>query len=139
MQSVTVDPAAPSNIYLGTDLGVFRSVDGGVTWEEFGDGMPPAMILDVRFSLEDHRLRAATFGNGVYQRKIPMPVTGGVQIANTSAPDGFALGQNYPNPFNPSTTIRFLVEKESPVTVTVYDVAGRHIASLVDEDCILFR
>ena len=133
VQSVTVDSAAPSNIYLGTDLGVFRSIDGGVTWEEFGDGMPPAMILDVRFSLRDHRLRAATFGNGVYQRKIPMPVTSGVQIANTSAPDGFALEQNYPNPFNPSTTIRFLVEKESPVTITVYDVAGRDVASLVDE------
>ncbi|MFA6457131.1 MAG: hypothetical protein WCW40_09955, partial [Bacteroidota bacterium] len=73
MQSVCVDPAIPSDIYLGTDLGVYRTTNGGASWETWFDGMPYAMVLDVSISLQDRRLRAATFGNGVYQRKLRSP------------------------------------------------------------------
>jgi hypothetical protein len=51
-----------------------------------------------------------------------------------STPRVFALDQNYPNPFNPSTTIRFSVPKSSHVTLAVYDIAGRLVTSLVDEE-----
>ena len=43
------------------------------------------------------------------------------------------LEPNYPNPFNPSTTIQFGVAQAGPVTLAVYDLAGRRIALLVDE------
>jgi hypothetical protein len=42
------------------------------------------------------------------------------------------LLQNYPNPFNPSTTIRFQLESKSYVTLEVYDVIGRNVATLVN-------
>jgi hypothetical protein len=50
-----------------------------------------------------------------------------------AAPTGWELAQNYPNPFNPSTTISFHIAEPSHVTLTVYDVVGREIASLIDE------
>jgi hypothetical protein len=39
----------------------------------------------------------------------------------------------YPNPFNPSTTIRFVLAKDGPTTLTVHDVKGRHVITLVNE------
>ncbi len=45
----------------------------------------------------------------------------------------FFLSQNHPNPFNPSTTIRFDVPQDNNVTIAVYDMLGRHIATVVDE------
>jgi len=53
--------------------------------------------------------------------------------ADELLPTEFRLEQNYPNPFNPSTTIQFAVPKASQVTVKIYDVLGRRVATLVDE------
>ncbi|MCB0748091.1 MAG: T9SS type A sorting domain-containing protein, partial [Ignavibacteriae bacterium] len=61
---------------------------------------------------------------------------------NNSLPDEFKLEQNYPNPFNPTTTIRYTVPTNSfipsgvegyDVRMTIYDVLGREIKTLVNE------
>ena len=45
----------------------------------------------------------------------------------------FALEQNVPNPFNPTTTIRFTLEKAVHVTISIHDVKGRRITTLIDD------
>jgi hypothetical protein len=50
-----------------------------------------------------------------------------------AAPTDFALCQNYPNPFNPSTIIKYTVPKNSFVTIRVYDILGKEIATVVNE------
>lgn len=49
-------------------------------------------------------------------------------------PSQYSLEQNYPNPFNPKTTIVFHVPTQSFVTLAVYDVLGRHVATILDHE-----
>jgi hypothetical protein len=58
----------------------------------------------------------------------------GVKNINTNTPDGFKLYQNYPNPFNPSTIIRFQIKDLRFVTLKVYDLLGKEITTLVNEN-----
>ena len=48
-------------------------------------------------------------------------------------PHEYSLGQNYPNPFNPSTSIEYNVPVTGNVTLKVYDILGKEVASLVDK------
>jgi hypothetical protein len=48
-------------------------------------------------------------------------------------PTRFSLHQNYPNPFNPTTTIKFDLPKDVKVKITVFDILGREVETLVNE------
>jgi hypothetical protein len=54
--------------------------------------------------------------------------------AGPELPTGYELGQNYPNPFNPETIISFSLPAASTVELTVYNVLGRRVVTLVQGD-----
>jgi hypothetical protein len=49
-------------------------------------------------------------------------------------PKVLALNQNYPNPFNPSTTINFTLAEDSHVSLRVFDMLGREVATLANSE-----
>ena len=55
----------------------------------------------------------------------------GVSISST-LPEQYVLHQNYPNPFNPVTTIRYDLPDDAYVTLTIHDMMGRRVITLVD-------
>jgi flagellar hook assembly protein FlgD len=54
--------------------------------------------------------------------------------ASSVIPTEYRLSQNYPNPFNPSTSIQFDIPKEGHVVLKVYDMLGREVVTLVDDE-----
>ncbi len=57
-----------------------------------------------------------------------------VPASKSDAPQTFSLAQNYPNPFNPSTTISFSLPSQSFVSLKVFDIIGREVATIVSEE-----
>ncbi|MBO6586462.1 MAG: T9SS type A sorting domain-containing protein [Gracilimonas sp.] len=53
-------------------------------------------------------------------------------VNNSDNPESFVLNQNYPNPFNPTTVISFSVPSKEMVSIKIYDLTGRLIATLVN-------
>ena len=47
-------------------------------------------------------------------------------------PESFVLLQNYPNPFNPTTTIRYVLREKSDVRLTIYDIMGKEVRTLIN-------
>ena len=58
----------------------------------------------------------------------------GIKPISSDIPKDFSLSQNYPNPFNPSTKIQFDIPKSSFVKLVIYDIIGREVATLVNEE-----
>jgi hypothetical protein len=79
-------------------------------------------------SLESDWLRPSTIG---YLEVTGAPTTSVTQ-SGSNIPKAFALYNNFPNPFNPSSTIKYDLPQDVKVTLKVYDMLGREVATLVD-------
>jgi hypothetical protein len=60
----------------------------------------------------------------------------GIKSISGEVPNRYELMQNYPNPFNPLTKIRFALPNSSNVTLKVYDITGREVATLINNELI---
>lgn len=72
-------------------------------------------------------------GEGPWSETYTLTIAVGTSIetAGSEIPDEFRLHANYPNPFNPATTLRFDVAEAMHVTLTIYDMLGRTVETLV--------
>lgn len=67
---VVVNPANGNNLFVGTDLGVFSTTDGGSTWVQDVTGMANVPVLDLDYRASDNKLFAATHGRSMYSATI---------------------------------------------------------------------
>ena len=91
---------------------------------------PEAVAMSVRLHVY------ARFTGTIYWDDLDFPVFGGlVSVENDGfIPEEFNVSQNYPNPFNPATTINYSIPQQSRVVIKVYDMMGKEINTLVNED-----
>jgi hypothetical protein len=67
----------------------------------------------------------------IFGRKTLFPIG---DIYDKYIPNSFGLEQNYPNPFNPSTTIATNIVSRSNIKLAIYDIAGREVCVLLNEE-----
>ncbi len=65
--ALVVDRVAPSNLYVGADIGVWHSADAGLNWSPLENGLPDAPVFDLQIHPTQRLLRAATHGRGLYE------------------------------------------------------------------------
>jgi photosystem II stability/assembly factor-like uncharacterized protein len=116
----------------GTYGEIFKSTNGGATWNpQYVNTTNIGYIWSFGF-LSD-TVGWAIGGN----TKLLFTTTGGATFINNQGievPDNFKLYQNYPNPFNSQTRIDFEIFKRTFVNITVYDLQGKEVQSLVNDE-----
>jgi Secretion system C-terminal sorting domain len=117
-------------LVVASDIGVFISESVGTLWQELADGLPNTVAMHLDYNVAYKKLRVATHGRGVweYNGSLINVITAGSEL-----PDRYDLQQNYPNPFNPVTMAKFQIPKSGFVQLKIFDILGREIAILVNE------
>lgn len=131
VNAIAVDPVRPTDWYIGTDVGVWASVNEGETWVPFETGLPNVVVSDLEIQNSARKLRAGTYGRGLWEIDITAdPVTAVIPTASSGSID-LMLDRPYPNPFGRETILRYAARKPGETaTLAVYDVQGRLVETL---------
>jgi len=73
--AILLHPGDPTILYAGTDLGIFRSTNDGLSWSPFNDGLPLVTVLDLVAEANTGSLVAATHGRGMWRAEIVAPLS----------------------------------------------------------------
>lgn len=111
---------------------ILVSYDSGINWSSFNEGL----ISDWTFAglaIKEPNLWALRdfFGNA-YLR--PLTNITDVEGENNLTPAEFNLEQNFPNPYNSQTTISYSIPNSSLVQIQIFDVLGREVSTLLNEE-----
>jgi photosystem II stability/assembly factor-like uncharacterized protein len=133
---LTVKPIRGTNNVFAGGYGIagakaWWSTDNGATWTNLGVPTGPtvnATVYNAAFTDAQHG-----FAIG---REINLMLTPPTAIGDETAgkPEGYTLRQNFPNPFNPSTTIEYALPSAGTVQLKVYDMLGREVVTLVNQE-----
>ncbi len=108
--------------------------------------LPPEITIDVQDLFGGIVVNTRFFGNGSFI--IPNPdalnqlkllvnynnAPSDIKLESNIVPNNISLKQNYPNPFNPNTKISFSIKEHSNVSLEVFDLLGRVITIIVDDE-----
>jgi len=117
-------------LLLGTGQVSIENAAGSYTQFSFDNwlsGTPDSLLLQVELIAGD----VSNIGSYALIDQLSLgSATGLTQIG--SIPETFSLKQNYPNPFNPSTTIEFTIPEQSFVDISLFDILGNKVSTLVN-------
>lgn len=111
---------------------IYKTINSGLNWLQQTTPVQDTVNIKDIFCINSQNVWAVPWsGQLIYTTNGGGPV--GIQPISNQVPSGFSLAQNYPNPFNPNTKIRFSIPKYSFAKLIIYDITGRVMAILVNE------
>jgi hypothetical protein len=129
VNAIAVDPQNTSLWFVGTDVGVWASANGGAHWEPFETGFPNAVVADLEIQDSSRKLRAGTHGRGLWE----VDLTGATGVAPTITESiNLMFDPPYPNPAGDGAILRYAARNPGNVTLHVYDVQGRLVSRVAD-------
>jgi hypothetical protein len=121
LNTILLDPLDPNYMYVGNDLGVYFSSDAGNTWQSFNDGLNDAtMVMHISISTSNRKLRLATHGKGIWERKMVDPTLTGTMVDRDLNP----VMKIYPNPARSFATVEFTSFTGSDTRISVLNSKG---------------
>lgn len=123
------------NLYAAADggdfwaalSGVYTSTDDGKKWTLLKSGLSDIAIYSL--AIDNQSFIYAGAKNGFVYRSVNPTDLPELQ----TIPYSYQLLQNYPNPFNPTTTIEYSIPQKEKVKITIYDIVGREIITLINQ------
>lgn len=123
-----------NNILIGTSNKIYLSKNDGTSWTDVTTGVTGSSPT-IREIASNSTYAFVIIDNGsVYRRPLSDLGIVGIEPISSQVANSFNLSQNYPNPFNPTTNINFSVPKSDFVKMTVYDINGKEISTLVNQE-----
>jgi hypothetical protein len=107
--AIVCDPSNPGTLFVGADIGVWRSTNGGANWAPFSSGLPDAAVLDLDLHNPRRLLRASTYGRGVWEYNLDAGTVPGVElyVRDTQLDQGRFATVNFLNdPTSQGNTVR---------------------------------
>jgi photosystem II stability/assembly factor-like uncharacterized protein len=122
-----------NRMYLGTyKHGIYTTTNEGTAWENWTSGIyqQDGLYTSINsiFAKADNSVYASA-NDGLYSNGAVIGIEPGQNLLTNE----YSLLQNYPNPFNPSTVITYSLGKTSFVKLRMFDVTGKEIAVVVNE------
>lgn len=114
-------------------------MDDIVPEDPFSKFYYPITITSIGIKLKTEQQASANYSGSIFLDNMKVSYPTNISVSNEeeiSVPTEVTLKQNYPNPFNPSTNISFILPKTGFITLKIFDVLGREIATIVNENLI---
>jgi hypothetical protein len=133
VNDLIVDPQSTSTLYVGTDFGVYQSTNTGGSWEALGTGLPNVVVTDLELHHPTRTLIAGTYGRSMWTYDLQAAVDASELVLAPEDVNAPHLLPLRPNPVRETVEVRWVQPRASSISLEVFDVSGRRVATLAEE------